>query len=74
MIDSIESFFKSLNTPVESFLLSIALVISSVISNKAKYVDLVFFSENHTDYHFVLFHDIFQSVIKQLFKNFWELQ
>ena len=42
MIDSIESFFKFMNTLIEAFLLSIALVISLVISNKAKYVGLFF--------------------------------
>ena len=51
MIDSIESFFKSMNTPIEDLLLSIALVISSVISNKAKDVDV--FSESHTGCHLV---------------------
>ena len=41
MID-VKAFFKSMNTPTEAFLLLIALVISSVISNKSKDVVLFF--------------------------------
>ena len=69
MIDSIERFLKYMNTPIEAFLLSIALVISSIISNKAKDVDLFFFRNPYWLSFRILFcfHEFFQSVIKEFF-------